>query len=137
MSVKNLPESVIMSLIHSAPFPVPDWFVPRMSEKEPEPPSTNIMHFASSLRAVADHEHSADYLQRHFDDWRTSSFPLPPDCAEALTDPVKAWETYLARRENFHSARKRAIIAQWPWAYAKLVVLAGIDQGFLNPTKEG
>lgn len=137
MSIKNLPESVIMSLIHSAPFPVPDWFVPRMSEREPEPPSTNIMHFASSLRAVADHEHTATYLQSQFDHWREYPGVLPPDCEAALADPVKAWETYRARLENFHSARERAIIAQWPWAYAKLVVLAGIEQGFLNPTKEG
>lgn len=87
--------------------PAPEWFWPHMATPRPQ----EVLPSDPTLRA--------EYL----DEGVTSEHPYPsPALRQWLLDSSNAIEASCEAREEWDREQQRQTLAQWPWAYADLVL---------------
>jgi hypothetical protein len=122
-----------------APRRIPKWFEPTMREKPPAPPVrvnlTGIPLFEGPDDDI-DALSRRNSIQNALDGWRrdpcwdlASMTRYQPELYEAAKERVEAyehdWQTYWNGLVDWQRERQRERVAQWPWAFADLVLAAG------------
>lgn len=103
---------------------VPDWFVPEMPKrpKRPRQPDLGSQELNHTIYRWL-HDPVCD-LEFMFCDPLTGTYSIGDEVRRTLRDYESALASWQDERTRWEYERERQRLAQWPWAYARMVVEA-------------
>jgi hypothetical protein len=119
-----------------APRRIPDWFEPIMSAPEPQPPPNPALPVAVFGDDIGKQNYIFNMLRSWIDDpiydLDRIVAPSDPDLAALVEAARPALRAFQEAVEAYRDAHRvwladwnRQTVAQWPWAWADLVLAAG------------